>query len=78
MGFEADLALFSLNELRHSGYHDPLAALIICGTNRADYVMIAGTWRVYESRIVGIDEVDLLTRHNQSARKLRQLSGLEG
>ena len=78
VGFEADLALFSLDNLRHSGYHDPLAALVICGATRADHVMIAGTWRVSDGHIVGVDQADLLSRHNQSARKLRQLSGMEG
>ena len=78
VGFEADLALFSLDDLRHSGYHDPLAALVICGATRADHVMIAGTWRVSDGHIVGVDQADLLSRHNQSARKLRQLSGMEG
>ena len=78
VGFEADLALFSLDDLRHSGYHDPLAALVICGATRADHVMIAGAWRVSDGHIVGLDQADLLSRHNQSARKLRQLSEMEG
>ena len=41
-GYEADLALFKLDELRFSGAHDPLAALVLCGAHRADRVMIAG------------------------------------
>jgi len=32
-GKQADLALFKLDELRHSGYHDPLAALVLCGAS---------------------------------------------
>ena len=30
-GREADLALFTLDEPRFSGAHDPLAALVLCG-----------------------------------------------
>ena len=41
-GYEADLALFKLDEPRFSGAHDPLAALVLCGAHRADRVMIAG------------------------------------
>ena len=40
-GYEADLALFRLDEPRFSGAHDPLAALVLCGAHRADRVMIA-------------------------------------
>ena len=47
-GYEADLALFKLDEPRFSGAHDPLAALVLCGAHRADRVMIAGEWRVVE------------------------------
>ena len=77
-GLEADLALFRLDELRHSGGHDPLAALVVCGTSRADRVMVGGTWRVEEGHAADIDELDLMRRHNQAARRLRQLTGLEG
>ena len=35
-GYEADLALFKLDEPRFSGAHDPLAALVLCGAHRAD------------------------------------------
>ena len=45
-GYEADLALFKLDEPRFSGAHDPLAALVLCGAHRADRVMSAGEWRV--------------------------------
>ena len=32
-GLQADLALFTLDELRFSGGHDPLAALVLCGAH---------------------------------------------
>ena len=42
VGRQADLALFTLDEPRFSGAHDPLAALVLCGAHRADRVMIGG------------------------------------
>ena len=38
VGAAADLALFSLDELRFSGAGDPVAALVLCGAYRATYV----------------------------------------
>jgi len=31
VGKQADLALFKLDELRFSGSHDPISALLLCG-----------------------------------------------
>ncbi len=42
-GYQADLALFTLDETRFAGAHDPLAALILCSAHRADRVMVGGT-----------------------------------
>jgi len=76
-GAAADLALFKLDELRHSGYDDPLAALVLCGASRADYVMVDGRWRVQAGYIPGLDERDLVQRHSAAAKRLRQAAGLE-
>jgi 8-oxoguanine deaminase len=76
-GAQADLALFRLDELRHSGYHDPLAALVLCGVTRADRVMVAGRWLVEDGRASHIDEAELVRRHGAAARRLRQRAGLE-
>jgi 8-oxoguanine deaminase len=48
-GKQADLALFTLDELRFSGAGDPLAALVLCGAHRADRVMIAGRWTLADA-----------------------------
>ena len=74
VGKQADLALFKLDELRFSGSHDPLAALLLCGAQRADRVMVAGKWRVVDGKIVDRDEVELIHRHSDAAKKLRQLA----
>ena len=69
-GREADLALFTLDELRFSGSHDPLAALVLCGATRADRVMVAGSWRVIDGEPVGIDIGLLREAHSRLARAL--------
>ena len=67
-GFEADLALFTLDEPRFSGAHDPLAALVLCGAHRADRVMVAGRWRVVDGAPVGVDMAALLAEHGAAAK----------
>ncbi len=67
-GREADLALFTLDEARFSGAHDPLAALVLCGAHRADRVMIAGEWRAMGGRPVGMDLEALIAEHSAAAR----------
>ncbi|MDC1447758.1 8-oxoguanine deaminase [Candidatus Thioglobus sp.] len=74
IGKQADMALFKLDELRFSGSHDSLAALLLCGAQKADRVMIAGQWKVMDGKIIGQDESELISRHSGAAKKLRQLA----
>jgi 8-oxoguanine deaminase len=69
VGRQADLALFTLDELRFSGAHDPIAALVHCGANRADRVMVAGQWRVIDGAIPGFDTARLIAEHSAAARR---------
>jgi len=69
-GKQADLAMFTLDELRFSGSHDPVAALLLCGAERADRVMVGGSWRVLDGQIVGLDVPQLIAHHSEAARKL--------
>ncbi len=73
-GKQADLALFTLNELQFAGAVDPLAALIACGAHRADRVMVAGQWRVIDGAIPDLDVPELIARQNTAARKLAGLA----
>jgi 8-oxoguanine deaminase len=68
-GYEADLALYTLDEPRFSGAHDPLAALVICGATKADRVMVGGDWRVVDGQIVGLDLPKLLEAHGAATRR---------
>lgn len=68
---QADLALFKLDELRFSGTGDPLAALVMCGAHKADYVMIAGEWVVKDGEIPGLDLERLTEKHSGLAKTLQ-------
>lgn len=68
IGKQADLALFTLDELRFSGAHDPLAALVLCGAHRADRVMIGGRWTVVDGLPVGVDLAALRHAHGEIAK----------
>jgi 8-oxoguanine deaminase len=67
VGMQADLALFTLDELRFSGAHDPIAALVLCGATRADRVMVKGEWRVEDGMPVGLDIGQLRAAHGAAA-----------
>ena len=74
VGLEADIAMFKLDDIRFSGSHDPLAALLLCGAQQADKVMVAGQWRVLDGEVLGIDMAQLLERHSAAAKRLAQLA----
>jgi 8-oxoguanine deaminase len=67
VGRQADLAFYTLDELRFSGAGDPLAALVLCGAHRADRVMIAGEWRLVDGVPLGLDVAELRAAHGAAA-----------
>lgn len=69
VGKQADLALYSLDELRFSGAGDPLAAIVLCGAYKADRVMIGGAWKVEDGQPLGIDVEKLRADHTAAARR---------
>ena len=69
-GMQADLALFTLDELRFSGALDPIAALVVCGAHTADRVMVRGRWVVENGAIPGLDIAALIRRHTDAAKAL--------
>lgn len=70
VGKQADLALFTLDDLRFSGAGDPIAALVLCGAHRADRVMVAGHWRVIDGQPLGVDVAALRAAHGAAARAI--------
>jgi 8-oxoguanine deaminase len=73
-GKQADLAFYTLDELRFSGAGDPLAALVLCGAHVADRVMIKGEWRLIDGVPPGVDIARLRAEHGEAARRF--LEGL--
>lgn len=71
VGKQADIALFKLDGLRFSGAGDPLAALIMCGAQAVDRLMIHGQWRVVDGKLMGVDVVDMMSKHKKSAEQLQ-------
>ena len=72
VGYCADLTLFKLDELAFAGSHDPLAALLLCQTHRADCVMIGGQWKVRDREVIGVDVERLVARHKELSLQLAQ------
>jgi 8-oxoguanine deaminase len=71
-GKQADLAFYTLDELRFSGAGDPLAALVLCGAYAADRVMVKGAWKVVDRAPIGIDVAQLRAEHGAAARAFLQ------
>ena len=67
-GKQADLAFYTLDELRFSGAGDPLAALVLCGAHAADRVMVKGEWRVEDGLPAGVDVARLRAEHGAAAK----------
>ncbi|MFP3408361.1 8-oxoguanine deaminase, partial [Pseudomonas sp. SIMBA_065] len=57
-------------ELRFSGSHAPISALLLCGADRADRVMVGGQWRVIDGQVEGLDLKGLIADHTQAPRQL--------
>lgn len=70
VGKQADIALFSLDELRFSGSGDAVAALVLCGAHQADAVMVNGRWRVRQGELVDIDIEKVKFEQRQAAHSL--------
>jgi 8-oxoguanine deaminase len=68
VGKQADLALFTLDELRFSGGHDPIATLVNCGAHTADRVMVGGQWRVIDGLPLHVDIHKLRKEHGKAAK----------
>lgn len=70
VGQAADLGCYALDELRFSGYGDPLAALLLCGAHRVHHLMIAGKWRVRDGSLTDVDQQALVAEHTAAATAL--------
>jgi 8-oxoguanine deaminase len=71
VGMQADLALFSLDELRFSGVGSPLDGLITCGAYQVDKLMVAGKWIIENSQHGTIMNKQLMQKHQLLAKKIQ-------
>lgn len=69
-GLQADLVFCKLDDLRYSGAGDPLAAVVLCGGNPVERVMVQGRWLVEDRAIPGLDLAALRHQHEAAARDL--------
>ena len=68
--FQADLAFYSLDDVRFSGIHDPIAGLLLCSADRAEHVMVNGQWVVKDREILNLDLEAVQAAHRQAAKAL--------
>ena len=67
----ADFTAVSLNRLEYAGaHHDPVAALVFAAPVRVDHTYVHGRAVVSNRTLVGVDEADLVARHNAAADRL--------
>ena len=70
VGFQADLACYALDDVKFSGAHDPIAALLLCGADHAEHVMVNGKWVVKNQTLLNIDLDELQAKHRLAAKAL--------
>ncbi len=67
----ADFFAINLNRLDYAGaLEDPVAALVFCTPQQADYTFVHGKPVVESGQILTIDLPDLITRHNRATKAL--------
>ena len=72
IGFCADIAMFRTDTLGMAGgaVHDPVGALLLCASDKADYTLVNGRVVVRQGEITTVDMGPLIERHNQLAMQL--------
>jgi cytosine/adenosine deaminase-related metal-dependent hydrolase len=71
----ADVALYSVDDLMHSGIDDPLEALALAPPARAEAVVVNGRVVVREGRLLTADEEELAREIRVASSRLRQAAG---
>jgi len=71
-GYAADIVVFDLADVGHSGAMDSLAGLVFCAPARVKHLFIAGEWIVNEGRILGLDIDALRAAHCEESLRLHQ------
>ena len=68
----ADFYAINLNRLDYAGgaVHDPVSAIVFCQSHQVDYTVVAGKFIVKDGRLITIDPVKLIEKHNKAAKRL--------
>lgn len=70
-GKAADVVAFDLDRIGYAGArHDPVAALVFCAPSRVAHSWVGGRAVVRGGRLLGVDEEELVRRHNRLAASL--------
>jgi cytosine/adenosine deaminase-related metal-dependent hydrolase len=70
-GRAADLIAIDLNRLDFAGaWHDPVAAVVLCGPVGVDHSWVAGSRLVADRSVVGVDVPALVAEHNRLSMRL--------
>ena len=75
-GYAADIAVFDLTDIYHSGAIDPVAGLLLCAPREVKHLFIAGNHIVDEGVIRGIDLPSLVREHTEESRRLVSSMGI--
>ncbi len=77
-GMAADLVAFDMRALGYAGgaVHDPVAALVFCHPQQADFVMVNGRLLVEDGAPLHIDLPRLAEAHSRAARRLLARAGM--
>lgn len=67
----ADFFAVNLEQLEFAGaLHDPLAALVFCASVKTDYTVVGGRFIVKQGRMVTLDLLAHIEKHNRAAQRL--------
>jgi len=69
VGKRADLFALNLNQLDYAGaaVHDPVAAVLFCAPQKANWVMVEGKWVVRDSTLQTVELGWVIEKHNEIA-----------
>ncbi|HSG46138.1 MAG TPA: amidohydrolase family protein, partial [Anaerolineales bacterium] len=66
----ADFFAVNLNRIEFTGMHDPVSAIVFGQSVRVDHTVVGGKFIVKEGSVLTVDEVKLIEKHNQAAKRL--------
>jgi 8-oxoguanine deaminase len=72
VGKRADLFALNLNQLDYAGaaVHDPVAAVLFCSPQKANWVMVEGKWVVRDSTLQTVELGWVIEKHNEIAMQM--------